>query len=248
MRNEPSPNLLADLRRRVGVSQNEMVWRLNCSQSKISKIEAAHTGNVTLNELAAYVAATQLPIRLQFFGEGMEISFMGEDAGPTPISGGNGAHQTLPKPAPATNQQIASLKSEIARLEIDKDLLEATIAELKAMIAKSEVTVAHLRAQLDGSQRRNGELAAMLERSFCSHRQEVAALQRKVEQAEPCRELLEQLARAKAEFKVAWELMHQGQRLQIQHRLLSAEQRCQRSVMVHEGRSVPPLSHLRTCN
>ena len=172
---------------------------------------AAPTGNVTLNELAAYVAATQLAIRLQFFGEGMKVSFIGKDVAPTPINGNNGTHGPHSEPSqPANDEQIASLESELAQLKLDKDVLETTIA-------KCEAVNTYLSDQLDTWRKRNGELAATLEQSVRSHEQEVGALRR-------------QLEAAQHELAIAYRIMHVGQREQLREALLTPVQKLERAV------------------
>jgi len=224
MPSESPSNVLAQLRQQARLSQRELAKRLQCSHSWICKREAVPSPEIRLGELAAYIAAVGIPLQVRFLGNGLMVSSLEE---PT-AGGGNGAHQTLTKPSPVLEKQIAELQS--------------SNTTLKAAIAKSDVTIANLRAQLDASRNRNAELAATLEQNLGSYHLELAALQRQLEQRpEPSRELLAQLGQVQAEFKVAWGLMHQGQRLQVQDRLLSDEQRNQRAAMVHAGRSAPPL-------
>ena len=233
MSSEPAVrNLLADLRKKAGFSQTEIARRLDCTQSKISKCEAAHTGNVTLNELAAYVAATQLAIGLQFFGEGLKVSFIGKDVAPTPINGNNGTHGPHPEPAqPRPDEQLASLESELSQLKTDKDALEAAIAELKPGNAQSEVETANLRGQLDATRQRNGELAAMFEQNLRAYRQEVEALGR-------------QLEAAQHELAIAHRIMHIGQRERLREALLTPEEKQERAVKATVGTTRRPLREI----
>jgi len=65
---------LIAMRIAAGVSQGDIADKLGCSQSRVSKLERANDGDLKLDELAAYGAAT-----------GREFEIIGHRKGSTPV-------------------------------------------------------------------------------------------------------------------------------------------------------------------
>jgi hypothetical protein len=219
--------VLSQLRTKAGVSQTELAKRIDWNQSEISRMEKEDFLKLRLGDVVNYIRGLDGYVQLHL-GVCGESNFEQEFQSGTRVVATTGAREKSAT-APEAVEREFTLKERHATSPSRSD--DDRNSKLPPQIGRLESEITELKSE-----------KASLEESLRSHQQELAVLRRQLEQRpEPSRELLEQLGQVQAEFKVAWKLMHQGQRLQVQDRLLSDEQRNQRAAMVHAGRSAPPL-------
>ena len=260
-------NLLRDLRRRAGISQNEMARRLRCTQSKISKCEAACSGNVTLNEVRAYVGVSEERIGIEFEAKGMRVFYLGAEEGRPSNGSGNGKHNNLKSASPRewpAREENARLASELAQAALDHQALGSQIASLQGSNGALERRLAQAQIELDGLSSTVAELEIMVQELKAAKTQSEATIEGLSEELaaeKQCKEkrdssLVQALAterecsafwqkralQVEREFRLAWDWLHSGQRERIRQSLLTDEQRNLRAGLIHAGaRNIPPL-------
>ena len=220
MSNEPGRNLLADLRKRLGISQSQMAKILGCTQSRISKLESAPTQTVSLIEVASYVRATAFPIVLRFLSSGgLEVSPI-DEAATSPQPGGNGANWSLS--ASRSTKQLDELRETLKTLEQRNAFLEARMGQLREVNSALEEKIAAERTMILSLEntvgQRSAELASQKE-TLRSHRERMEALEG-------------QLEAVQHELATAHQIMHVGQKERVREALLSPQQRQERAMEV----------------